>query len=539
MLDVLRQRTHLWLTSSAGFVTKLKGWLRWGLSFLAGLIGVLGLAPIYFWPALLISVPLFLWLLDGCSTSARPLRAAAATGWWFGFGFHLGGLYWIAMAFLVDAAQHAWLIPFAMTAMPGGLALFTLVGALVYVRFSGPSRGLVRLIDFAVVFMLMEWLRGHILTGFPWNLLGYVWGGFLPMAQTASLIGIYGLSLLTLLLALMPAALIAKERGGRIYGAAALILLGGLGGLGAIGMSRDMRETVQDTRLRLVQPSVPQSEKWKPENRNEIFATYLQLSSSAAAEGERPTHVIWPESAVPMWLEDEIYARSAIGEAIGPDAMLLTGAIRKERKGAGAFSYFNSLLTLDGGGDVTGSYDKYHLVPFGEYVPFHSLLTRLGISQLTGSVGGGYSAGDGPKTLDAQGAGIALPMVCYEVIFPGRLASVRGQKRPDWILNVTNDAWYGNSSGPRQHLAMAQFRAIEEGLPLVRSANTGISAVIDTKGRITGRLGLGEKGVLDAELPQKRGPTVYSVVGDAVFWALMILFVVFSAWTRRSSSAAK
>lgn len=511
-------------------------WQRWALAFFAGAFTVFGFAPFDFFPVLLVSFTCLVWQIDGAVDTPKPIRTAAVIGWWFGFGYHLAGIYWIGFAFLVDADTFAWMIPFVAVLMPGGLALFTaLFGGLARVLFDhvpGPSR----IVGFAVLWMLMEWLRGHILTGFPWNLVGYTWASVQPVAQSVSLFGIYGLSLLTLLLAASPAALTARKKstaGVDLSGTAPLLASLGvialLGVWGGVRLQAASDDNVDGVTLRIVQPSIPQREKWKPENRSAIFQEYLQLTEGS----DDITHVIWPESAIPFLIDRQPAALEAIGGSLTPGKVLLTGAARMDvsegRDGGGnqigdTPAYFNSVHVINSTGAIRETYDKYHLVPFGEYLPLGSLLRRLGLTPVVASVGG-FSKGPGPRLLDVPGAGQVIPLICYEAIFPGRISrTIDG--RPDWILNVTNDAWFGDTTGPRQHFTQGRFRAIEEGLPLVRSANTGISGIVDSYGRIIGHLELGQRGVLDGPLPVALAPTLYARAGDALFWFMMVCLTV-------------
>lgn len=535
-LSSLTSRGEKHMSRVAASIAALSGWRRWALAFLAGSLAVLSLAPFFVVPVLWVSFPCLIWLLESAGGQKNPLRAAAAVGWWFGFGFHLAGLYWIGSAFLVDAARYAWMLPFVAVLMPGGLALFTMIAGvfsrLAFERLGGWGR----IAAFAVIWMALEWLRGHILTGFPWNLGGYAWAGSLAVSQSVSIIGIYGLGLLTVLCAAAPVVFF-ETKGGARFAACCFAILLAFGMWGAVRLHYAASEMVDGVGLRLVQPSIPQADKWKPENRLAIFQTYLAMSAEEPApkdSGHAITHIIWPESAVPLFLGREPGARTAIGQMLGPNRTLLTGSIRVQHtRGQDGqepeSKYFNALYQINDEGEITASYDKYHLVPFGEYLPADKLLRALGLSQLVSSAGG-YSAGPGPRALGVPGAGKVLPMICYEAIFPGRLrANLSGTDRPDWILNVTNDAWFGNSSGPWQHFHQARMRAIEEGLPVVRSANTGISGVFDPYGRTSALLALKERGVLDASLPVPIKPTIYAKVGDWVFAIMMLAAAILAA----------
>ncbi|TNE59375.1 MAG: apolipoprotein N-acyltransferase [Alphaproteobacteria bacterium] len=528
------------LTALYHFVSQMKGRRRLLLAFVLGAVMPLALAPFYVVPVLFVSFTGLVWLLDGLPWGARAWRQAALVGWAFGFGFHLTGLYWIGFAFMVDAESFAWAIPFAVTLMPAGLAIFFAGAAALAHRFW--SEGPDRIWTLALALILFEWLRGHILTGFPWNLIGYTWMGFLPVAQAGALIGIYGLTLLSFALFAAPAALVSGqasrarlERRGVVFafahlGLFALIALGGTFYMGKLS-----RQGVEGVTLRLAQGSIPQKEKWADQYRYRNFDLYLEMTKADAGTDHLPTHIIWPESAVPLFLANNEEARQDISKAMHPGQILLTGAVRFDRvdeDGLLVSKLYNAFHTLNSDGEVTGTYDKFHLVPFGEYLPLTSLLSRIGLKKLTEGVGS-YSAGTGPQSLAVPGTGKVMPLICYEVIFPGRMPE---GPRPQWMLNVTNDAWYGNTTGPRQHLAQAQMRAIEQGLPLVRSANNGISAVIDGYGRIWSRLPLNTRGVLQSPLPKPLPQTLYGRFGDSLFWVICMVVLLSNLFWRRVTS---
>ncbi|TNE37079.1 MAG: apolipoprotein N-acyltransferase [Alphaproteobacteria bacterium] len=525
------------LTALYHDVSQMRGRRRMFLAFVLGAIMPLALAPVYFVPVLFISFTGLVWLMDGLGWGPKVWRQAAALGWAFGFGFHLTGLYWVGFAFLVDAESFAWAIPFAVTLMPAGLALFFAAALVLAHRFW--SEGPERVWTLALSLLLFEWLRGHILTGFPWNLIGYAWMDFLPIAQIGSLIGIYGLTLLSVALFAAPAALISGQsararldRQGVFFALAHLGLFVVIAAGGALHMGKLQRDGVEGVTLRLAQASIPQKEKWADEYRYRNFDLYLEMTRADAGPGNRPTHIIWPESAVPLFLANNEAARKEIGEALQPGQILLTGAVRFDRveeDGLLVSKVYNSFHTLNSDGAITGTYDKFHLVPFGEYLPLASLLSRFGLKKLTEGLGA-YSAGPGPQKVAAPGTGQVMPLICYEAIFPGRMSD---GERPDWMLNITNDAWYGNTSGPRQHLAQAQMRSIEQGLPLVRSANNGISAVIDGYGRIWSRIPLNQRGILQSPLPKPLPPTLYSRFGDYVFWAICMVVLLSNLFWQR------
>jgi apolipoprotein N-acyltransferase len=518
------QRAAMW---TAG----LAGWRRHGFAACLGALAAAALSPVDMTPVLVISFSGLVWLMDGCSGR----RDAALLGWSFGFGFFLAGLYWISAALFVDIAQFWWLVPPALLGLPAGFALFTALAVLA--AHEATRRfgllGTARILVLAVSWVTAEWLRGHILTGFPWNLIGYAWAGAFPGAlavlQLTAITGIYGLSLLTVLAAALPARLGDLGRGRYAALAAAVMLIALPAAGGAWRLANAPRESVPGVTLRLVQPSVPETIKNDPDALAQNFRRLLALSASRGAD--RVTPVVWLESASPPLLERFPEERQAIAKVIPPGGLLLTGAERAEPVTGRPQRFWNSVVVLNDRGDIVATYDKAHLVPFGEYVPLRGILPMQRIAPGLGE----FSAGPGPRTLVLPGLPPVGPLVCYEAIFPG--AVIDRANRPQWLLNVTNDAWYGVSSGPFQHLAIVRVRAVEEGLPLVRAANNGVSAVIDPYGRIArridgtvaARLDLDSVGVLDAPLPRALAPTPYERYRDEIFFAAALLILAVAA----------
>ncbi len=471
--------------------------MRWPRASALGLGAAVALAlpPTNLWPCLLG----FAGLLHLLRHAGRP-RRALLLGWCFGFGHFLLGLYWIAIAFFTDAERFGLLAIPAVVLLCAGLALYPALAAVLVAlhRWRSTSAAALALV---LAWLLTEWLRGHLLFGgFPWNLIGYTFADWAGPSQLAALTGIWGLSLLAVLVGALPAALLEPGPSARWPAPAAAGLLLALIWLGGtLRLQEAGTPPVTDVQLRLVQGNVAQSDKWQPELRARWFAHYLELSARPApgARPDRKSVVIWPESAAPYPLDREPEARRMIARVVPPGGLLLTGGTRFDLASQPPRAW-NSLFALDDSGRILAVYDKSNLVPFGEFLPFRSVLGRLGLEKLTqGSID--FQRGPGRQTLALPGLPPFSPLICYEAIFPGGVVDPRA--RPAWLLNITNDAWFGRSSGPYQHLAMARMRAIEEGLPLVRAANTGISAVVDPWGRIQARLGLDETGVLDAALP--------------------------------------
>jgi apolipoprotein N-acyltransferase len=495
------------------------GWRRWLIAFAAGALSALAVAPFNVWPILFLTFPTLVWLIDGAGLERwRAMTAAAATGWWFGFGYFLAGLYWIGYAFLVDAPTFGWLLPIAVIGLPALLAVFTAFG--VTLARGLWTRGAPRILALAVALTAAEWLRGHLLTGFPWNAFGYALASPLALAQSASVLGIWGLTFVAVAVFASPAALTDdrdETRWAWLPVVLGLAVLAALGGYGALRLSRTPTRLVDGVHLRIVQPNLQQDVRFNYAAKPEVMKRYIALSDRAAgpqALGVRDvTHLIWPESAFPFFLTREADALDQIAQLLRHGTVLITGAVRlAEPVNPTDPGVFNSIYVISHDASVVGLYDKVHLVPFGEYLPFQRVLESLGLRQLT-KLRGGFLAGDRRRLITVPGAPPALALICYEIIFPA--AVVPPGERPGWIINVTNDGWFGISSGPYQHLQQARVRAIEEGLPLVRAANTGISAVVDPLGRIVNSLPLGQEGVVDSPLPRAIGAPIYARVGDA------------------------
>jgi apolipoprotein N-acyltransferase len=510
------------------------GWKRAAIAVVAGALSALAMAPFNAWPVLFLTFPVMVWLVDGAGAGRwRGVPAAAMTGWWFGLGYFVPGLYWIGYAFLVDASTFAWLLPFAILGLPAYLALFTAFGfALARLIW---TRDASRVIALAAALTVAEWLRGHVLTGFPWNAFGYALTEPLALAQTASLIGLWGLTFLTVAIFASPAVLIDGTSRGRkpwIAPAIALLLLVAMGVFGGVRLALNPTTTVANVKLRIMQPNLQQDVRFNYSAKAEVMQKYLTLSDRASgpqSTGVRDASIlIWPESAFPFFLTREADAMAEIAELLPKGTILITGSVRAPDlpPGTKITRAYNSIYAIDHDGSVLSIYDKLHLVPFGEYLPFQDWMEKIGFVQLT-KVQGGFIPGTLRRTLELPNAPPALPLICYEAIFPGSVA-VRDE-RPGWIVNLTNDGWFGISTGPYQHLQQARLRAIEQGLPVVRAANTGISAVIDPLGRIVARLGLGLEGVLDSSLPSAMPPTIYARTGDipaAILLALALVMVI-------------
>lgn len=498
-------------------------WARIGLALAAGAGAALTHTPFGFLPGML-GYPLLMLLAERSGT----VKGAVWMGWLAGFSYFLIGCWWVAEAFLVNPAQ-AWMAPFAASLLPMGLGLFWAAATGLYRRFA--PAGVARVLVYAALFGLLEWLRGHVLTGFPWNPAGAGWKAGSAASQFAAVAGVYGLGVVTVaaVSAFGPLA-VAGERRGRILAAglgAVTLLALVIGGAVRLGQAR---LAFTDTTVRIVQADIDQDYKWSPDAYRSIVDRYINLTAQPAAE--RPDIVVWPEGALPATATDVFGDGSpdaaALARVLQPGQSLIMGLSRGQADATaeGGARYFNSLFVLtDEGGPglrIAAVYDKYRLVPFGEYLPLGPLMSRLGVRSLV-HVPADFSAGPRPAPITVPGAGRAQPLICYEGLYPGFTPG--GGKRPEWIVNISNDAWFGATSGPVQHLNLASYRAIETGLPIVRATPTGVSAMIDPWGRVIGddRLDSGESGVIDARLPRPAAATPYGRLGDALFWLMVVL----------------
>lgn len=513
--------------------------IRYFVVFALGAAASLAFAPYYAVPLAFIAFPVLLLF----AADLKGWRSAAGLGWFFGFGHFLVGLHWIGNAFQVDAATFGWMEYPAVIGLSAMMAFYPAL-ALVLTRWAWQwlaRRGIqslscVGVLAFALSWSGSEWLRGHLFTGFPWNLIGYIWGFSDAMLQPVSLFGIYGLSLVTILvlsLPVVPAVYILKSR----QSLAALGVMAGLPlamlafGLWTIGNATE--GNVPGKRLRLVQTNIDQREKWNPDKRGEHLIRYLVAS---AQPGPKPvTDIIWPETAISYFIDNEPSRRYLISGVIpNSNGHIITGAPRISQEVGADIKLWNSLFVVGKDGEIAATYDKFHLVPFGEYLPFRKFFSFFGIDKLAaGDVD--FSSGPGPKTIRLNGLPPFSPLVCYEIIFPGQ--SVNRADRPAWILNITNDAWFGDSTGPYQHLVAARTRAIEEGLPVVRVAGTGISAFIDAYGRVKSFIPLNQSGIVDDDLPSQRVvQTLYARIDD---WSYFFFFSILAIGVVIAGAASK
>jgi apolipoprotein N-acyltransferase len=487
----------------------LKGWRAAGAAFVAGALAALAMPPLHWLPLAVLGIVAFVWLWD----CAPGPKSALLRAWAWGTGHFAVGSYWIVEAFFVPPADYGPLGPPIVVGLAALLGFFPAMaaGAAKWVVLRWPSVGgrHCRLLLLAIAWTIAEWLRGHVFTGYAWNPIAHVWTFAMPLVQGAALFGVYGLGLLTFMILAAPAA-------GWRASIVALVVAGAAGFAGQAVMA-PVDAAGDGPLVRIVQPNTPQAEKWRPEKRAAQMAKLVELSRRDGFDGLAA--VIWPETAPPFVVEPGSAALEVMARAVPPGGYLLTGAARgTNNRGDGVW---NSLLVINGAAEIVATYDKVHLVPLGEYIPFHKQLAPI-----SGFIGrGSFEVGESRVTLDLPRLPSFSPIICYEVIFP---AAVTGPgARPRWLLNVTNDAWFGLSSGPYQHLASARLRAVEEGLPMLRAANTGVSAVIDAYGRILAALDMQQEGVIDHRIPAAREPTPYGRWGDGPLVVLLLVAVGF------------
>ncbi len=481
-----------------------------------GVLAVGALPPYGFIPCVFVAFAGLVFMLNRAETK----KQAAATGFWFGFGFFSVGLSWVCNALMIEGMGFEALAPLPLIGFGVWGGLFPMAACLIAFYFPAGWR---RALAFSAAWGFMEWVRSWLFTGFPWNPVASVWFAWPVMLQTASLWGAFGLSTVTVLIA----GLIGLTKGWKIKeqapsGVSVLLLIVMAGfGFWRLNKAPDPSDVINGVRVRLVQPDIPQGRKWSKDEAEQNLMKLVHLSRSDGAE--KISHVIWPETATQFLLQEDEFARAMVTSALLPGGILLAGSLRAQRNAEGRItSLFNSIVALNDVGVDLGHYDKSHLVPFGEYVPMaraFPFIRKLTPIPLDFSKGRGIRTKIIPRTLPVG------MLVCYEVIFPGRVAEK--QTRPYWLVNVTNDGWYGISAGPYQHFAAAQMRSVEEGLPLARSANTGISGMIDAYGRVTVSLNLGKEGVVDAGLPRRtESPTLYGTYGNRIPLFLCLILLI-------------
>ncbi|MGE0754776.1 MAG: apolipoprotein N-acyltransferase [Alphaproteobacteria bacterium] len=498
-------------------IGQLAGWRRNLTAFVCGVLAMLALPPFFIVPFMVPACCGLLWLINGAASRRRLFW----DGWFWGWGYYMSGLYWFCIALMTDAEKFAWLLPFALFGLTGVIAIYQ--GLICWLMGFFRVSGFTRIFVFSVVWLLVEFARGHLFTGFPWNLAGYTLAVSDVSIQLASLVGIYGLTWLVIFLALLPSSLgdadIGRRRALRVTGAAYLLFAIALAWGGWRLHAAGHTQYVDGVMLRLVQANIAQHHKWDPALQVQGLQKHIELSR---AEGiENITHVIWPETAAPYIIDERSKLLQILSAMLPADTKLITGGLRAEGESSD-WRIYNSIVMVDSAGAIVGTYDKNRLVPFGEFLPFRSLIPEKWATPVGNK---DFSRGPGAVTLDWPGLPGVTPLICYEAIFPEFAAGAH--PRPKLFLNLTNDAWFGTSTAPYQHLHMSRMRAVEQGIPLIRVANTGMSLVVDAMGRVLKRSSLNQIAVIDTRLPQpENSKTLYGFIGDRPIILLLMLAVL-------------
>lgn len=520
----------------AAYVILSSGLKRFLIALIAGALSSLSQPPFGIFAINFLTFPILLWLVDGAS--GDPDRSFLGrrmpsfwVGWSFGLGYFVAGLWWTGAALLVEADEFAWALPLAILGLPAYLALF--YGLATFLARIVWTDGLTRLFALAAALGLTEWLRATVLTGFPWNAIGYAMMPFPIMMQSVALVGSYAMNTLAVLVFAAP-ALIFTGRGGRTAASLAVILIAAHIGYGAYRLQSAASVPAEGARtVRIVQPMIDQAAKIDDRERSRIFEDHLKLTMEKPKNGgKRADYVIWPETSIPFILTQNPDALVRIADALEDGQILIAGAVRTENDGAGTPTrYYNSAYMIDSQGQIIAASDKVHLVPFGEYLPFEEFWSRFGLNAVA-AFPGGYSAAPGYLHLTAPDGTKVLSLICYEVIFPNESAAEASTA--DVIVNLTNDGWFGHTPGPWQHFHQARIHAVETGLPIVRSSNSGISAIIDGYGRVLDGLDFGAVGVIDGIIPSRTEVPLPKFLRDLYFWLLELCLILGPLFTRLS-----
>lgn len=512
----LDRRFHPWTWRVR--TQSLAGWPAWLILFIAGCVSALAMAPLHVWPALIPGLAVLVWSLDGARKLKRFRRAAFWRGFVFAMGYFLAGTFWVGFAFANRGPEFLPLIPLALPAFAALLAVFWGLAGALYVWLAQHTEW--RILVFAAALALMEWLRGHVFSGLPWNLPGYTWPAGGAMSQTAAWFGIYGLTFLTLFVLAAPAAAVSRHLMSRRL----MPLMAGLGLLFFLffmGMLRTGSITTPDQpdmRFRLVHSALTQAEKWGPGGPEIARERYLALTRQPGLS--ETTHILWPEGALPTFMLEDGETLRMIGDTLRHGQVLLAG-INRAAAGEDRISYHNSMAVMrfaeSGAPRVDALYDKVRLVPFGETVPLAWLVSAVGFEDFARLQ---FTPGPSAAVSNIPGAPPVMPLICYEAIFPGFVRSA--PERPGWLYNLSNDAWFGDTSGPWQHLNQSRYRAIETGLPMLRVASRGYSGVIDPLGRMPVLIAPDEEGAYDVALPATISAPLYSQMGDIPFLIIVL-----------------
>lgn len=521
------------------------GWRRDLMLLVAGLLAGLSVAPFFILPALFVALPIWVWALDGAETRPgwrRLFGPSFRIGFYFGLGYFIVALHWLGTALFVDGGVLVWTMPLAILAVAALMAVFWgWASAVAHWLWSDSG---FKLFALATALTLAEFARGHMLTGLPFDLIGYALTANDQMMQAASLVGTYGLTFAAILMAMTPALIWPHDERGLSTRLApffgALVVIAAQVGFGQYRLQSTLLTERDDLRLRLIQPNIDQSIKWQADSRDFIVDRLMELSQTRTNPSDTGldgvTHLIWPEAALPFFLDQYPEALARFARMLPAGTMLITGAPRRDTLGGSAAGDFNSILAFNDTAEVVATYDKQHLVPVGEFLPFKAFFSALGLRQFVPGLEG-WTHGTTPRLMQPEGSPAFLPLICYEAIFPGDLGPHVDEA--EFILNVTNDGWFDGSIGPAQHFHHARLRAVESGLPMVRVANSGITAMIDPLGRITGRIAEGEVGLLDTSVPARLAPTFFDRWHDLPLYLALVIAVALALFGRWRSARRK
>jgi apolipoprotein N-acyltransferase len=530
------------MTRLAEWTMLAHGWRRFLLLLVAGAIAGLSVPPLFILPALFVAFPVWIWALDGAERRpglSRLFGPAFSIGFAFGWGYFTVAFHWLGAAFFLEGGLFLALMPFAILALAALIALFWgLASALAHLCW---SHGAWRIVTLATFLSAAEYFRGTFFSGFPFDLLGYALTANAEMMQLASVIGVYGLTVLAALLVMTPALIWPADGRGMaarlIPFFLAVAVIAAQIGYGNVRINATLIVPRTDMQVRLIQPIITEHSNWAAANPPDIVTRLIELSTSKTGPDDPglagKTQLIWPESVFPFFMSQYPEGLARIARMLPPETTLLTGAPREpdtdpenpDETNPG----YNALLAIDSNGEVAASYDKSHLVPFGEYLPFADFWKLFGIKQFVPGTNG-WAPGDGRRLMAPPGTPAFIALICYEAIFSGDLGA--DPQKAEFLLNISNDEWFDGSIGPAQHAHHALLRAVETGLPMIRATNSGATFLADPLGRITGQLAPGEPGVLDGVPAQKLAATPFDRLGNWPFLGALLLGLAVALVTR-------
>ncbi len=528
----------MFLNSFIAFLFSVTRWKRQALIFLCGAFTSFALPPFYLTPLCFLTFPIFIVLLDSIQNiknNKKKFFTFALSCGIFGFSYFICGLWWLCNAFLTDLDSFGWAIPLAILVPPLYLSLYWFCSGFIVGLLW--TKGIARFFALAFALGLAEWLRAFLFTGFPWNSLGYTAMPTPMFMQSDAIVGLYGMNILAVLVYSLPTVLLTDEKKKlALFLCLSLILIHSGFGFYRLHTIENTAEDQKKTYwVRIIQPSIQQNVKLRNNTREAMLEAHMNLSAIPTTDkNPEPDFIVWPEASVPYLLYDKSSISMHIASLLKPKQWAMIGAVRVSNDPPySQIQYFNTIAVINAQGNILNTSDKLHLVPFGEYLPYQNLLKKIGLRILADNIGG-YSAAHVRKTVTMPNGFSYLPLICYEAIFPHEM-TFKGAP-PQAIINVTNDAWFGVTPGPYQHLQQAQLRAVELGIPLIRAANNGISAVIDSYGRIVVALAQNTVGIIDSQIPSPITPigsNEYRTFSTFILFILMLLCRIGFGFTKQ------